>query len=237
MSEEEKRDAFLSSFKRLEAFLVRRTRGADGFSSFAQALGEAHSRKLIPGVLDGATYDFLRSAGELRNLLSHNDALCTPDASFLARFFSVVDHLLHPVRCLDVATPYAKMVKAQMGDPVGPLLSTMRDEGISHVPVVSSGRWVGVFSVSTLWEKALAGGFTYSLKLPISSFSPYLREHQNERFLFVRPDVSAHEVKGLWKKKKPRERRAAVVFLTADGTPRGKLVGLLTEADLLQVDA
>lgn len=236
VGEEKRVEIFISNFKSLEAFLSRKANVKENFVPFSQALNYVYSKKIFPGVLTGENYDFLRSAAELRNVLSHNNDICSPTAKFVHRFVRLSNALIYPAKALDIATPLGKMLTCSLKDQTGELIEKMNENGFSHVPVVEKGKFIGVFSVSTLFDRALKEPFTYSPEKTVEDFKEYLMNHTNERFLYVLPTVSAYSLKGSLTKSKSHERRTAVIFVTSNGTNRGNLLGMITETDLLKLE-
>lgn len=228
-------DLFLTTFKTFESYLSRLVGKTNEYTSYSQCLNMAYSKKLNP-IIDGQTYDFLRSVGELRNLLSHNNELCFPTFELLYKFISITDSIMYPLKSIDIATKTNDMIKANMDDKVIDVIDKMNDKSITHVPVIQQNKLVGVFSVSTLFDKALLGDYKYDKSLKISDFSDALNNHSSERFLFVDSNISAIYLKDMLKKTKKHEKRAAVIFVTDNGKSDGKLLGLITETDLLKLN-
>lgn len=237
MSDDKKNEVFLASFKKLEAFLSRKAAVKDNFIPFSQALNIVYSKRMCGDVLNGENYDFLRSAAELRNVLSHNNFICFPTSQFLYKFLFLSDSLLYPQKSIDIATKYKNLLTCSLDDFVSDLIVTMNERGLTHVPVVENGRLIGVFSVSSFFDKALHGAFNYESNVRIKDFEDCLKDHSTERFIFVPPYVSAYSLKGMLRKNKSHERRPAVIFVTSDGTNKGNLLGLITETDLLKLEA
>lgn len=234
MNDEARTEIFLATFKTFEAFLSRLVKTKGEFTSYSQALNIAYSQKLSP-ILTGDNYDFLRSVGELRNILSHNNDVCNPNPEFLYKFLLIADSMMYPLKSIDIATPYSKMMKASMNYKVGKLIFNMKEKGFTHVPVAENNKLIGVFSVSTFFDKALTGGFSYSPNDTVKDYESLLDSHNTERFIFVSKDVSAFSLRDMLKKTKVHEKRAAVIFVTDNGSNNGKLLGMITETDLLKI--
>ena len=112
-------------------------------------------------------------------------------------------------------------------------MKKMQRMGFSHIPVVSEGEFIGVFSISTVFSYALKYGITE--ELTIGDFAEFLPpdKHENERFKFMHKDVSLFEVRSEFEKKPFRSKKLAVIFLTENGTPNSKIIGLLTPWDVI----
>ena len=103
MNDEARTEIFLATFKTFEAFLSRLVKTKGEFTSYSQALNIAYSQKLSP-ILTGDNYDFLRSVGELRNILSHNNDVCNPNPEFLYKFLLIADSMMYPLKSIILCT-------------------------------------------------------------------------------------------------------------------------------------
>ena len=84
MTEEERIDCFLTVFKDLEKELVRISRLKDDYISFSRALNHIYYNRMNPVVSQRDCYDFLKTASDLRNILSHENDVCAPSEKFPA---------------------------------------------------------------------------------------------------------------------------------------------------------
>lgn len=231
-----KRNAlFLATFKSLEAYFSRLVNSKAEYISFSQALNTAYSKKLTPGILTGENYDFLKSASEFRNLLSHNNDVCYATPSFLLRFLTLADGFLYPVKAIDISTLYEKLIMCSCSSNVLETIKKMRDGCISHVPVVEGGKLQGIFSAGTLFDIAADDETQFSKNWTMKDILPYLNRHSNEDFVYVKPSLPAVDVSSLFNKSASHQKRTAVVFVTSDGTSKGMLLGMITPADLLKI--
>lgn len=233
MDPSKRTDTFLSQFKAFEAFLSRIV-GSEKYTSYSQCLNTIYSKRLISS-LNGDDYDFLKSAGELRNIISHHDQICDPSSCFLYKFIRLTDFFMYPVSCKDIATPYSKMMVRNPSATMGDLLMEMKKKSFTHVPIVESDRLIGVFSMSSFYENATKGEFAYKPTMKVSEFVIDLDSHSSEKFLFVDSKMSAIHLIDMFKKTVEHEKRTAVVFVTTDGTKNGRLLGMITQTDLIKL--
>ena len=99
----------------------------------------------------------------------------------------------NPPVAVKTMTPFDALMKCSMTDHVIWLIRRMNAQGFSHVPIVSSGYLVGVFSTATVFsylekygEKSITG------ETEISEFSEFLpvEAHITESYRFCAPDAS-----------------------------------------------
>lgn len=229
---------FLEEFKKLEAELISVAKIRDDYVSFSRALNKVYYERLNPVVADVDVYEFLKTASDLRNILVHRLEVCEPTAVFLAKFKKTVKEITNPAKCLDVCTKGADLVSCHPGNLVREVAAIMVEAGLSHIPVLTGEGIVGVFSRTSFFEYyAQRGKLETTEDFTIRDLLDVIRleQHSNERYLFVSPKTPVYEVYKVISKKEPKARRLSCVFVTQNGRSDGKLVGIITETDLVKM--
>ena len=237
MTDQERLEAFLEEFRDLENRLAELAGNRDGsFSSYSRSLQNVYKYRKSPILLQGDNYTFLKSCGELRNVVTHNNDVAYPTQECYERFVELSKRIRFPKRAIDIATTGKKLLTCTPDTKVLSLVRKMVSLGLSHVPVIQGERVVGVFSSSTLFDRysddgnlgmdgnSLIGDFEEQIEL----FS-----HRNETYLFTKPDSILYEFAERVENRR-EGRRIAAVLVTSDGTREGKLLGIITQADLLK---
>lgn len=182
--------------------------------------------------------DKLDLCREIRNFLSHHsdmdgEPIIEPSESIIHFLDEVIHFVERPPLAIGYCTIYENVLKTSPAQKAQTVMKKMQRMGFSHVPVISEGEFIGVFSISTVFSYALKYGITEDLT--IGDFEEFLSpdKHENERFKFMHKDVSLFDVRSEFEKKPFRSKKLAVIFLTDNGTPYGKIVGLLTPWDVI----
>lgn len=237
MNEEERKNLFLKEFKELEERLVILSRLKGDYVSYSRALDKVHYAGYDPLVMEDNVFQFLKTAGDLRNLLSHENDVAVPTESFLKEFSEVKDAVCSPVTAFDICTKGENLLTCGPLSQVDALVKRMGEKHLSHVPVIKNHQVVGVFSTTTFFEaymlkgrrdfpKDLAVGDLVDLH-KLSSF--------NDEFLFVGKDENARNLLDRFRKKNENQKRVSCLFVTYSGSPEESLIGIITETDLLKV--
>lgn len=228
-------EEFLDAFKELEAYVVSISKLNDDYVSFSRALNKVHFDNLNPVIADNNTFDFLKTASDLRNLLSHRNDVCMPTDDFLNKFIKISNLIIHPYNCYDLSTK--DIISINYGTPISEVCRLMVKYSLSHLPILVNGVVKGVFSRTTFFEAYSKVG---SLTLDddtytVADFKTYcdLHSHSSEFYLFVDKEASMYDAITKMKKKNKHEKRVCAIFITDDGSINGKLVGLITESDLI----
>ncbi len=179
---------------------------------------------------------------EVRNILTHSAAIdgqppIMPSQPLVDSLQKIIDYLESPPLALEVCTPFSKLLTTHPNQRAMGVMQKMKDRGYSHIPVIDYGKFVGVFSVSTL--------FSYALENPnagigadsrISDFSRWLDidNHASERFEFMPRDVGVDIARKEFDTVGSDRKRLAMIFLTENGKKGEKILGVLTPWDAIK---
>lgn len=235
MEEASRREEFLTLFKRLEKLLVGIADIRDGdYVSFSRALNKVYYDKLNPVISDYEIYSFLRSASDLRNLLSHENDVCVPTDAFIRKTERILERLEHPLSLFDICTK--KVAFCSLDDSLSSVMRRMEELSLSHFPILESGKCIGVFSRSTLFDATLQG-IRYDEASHIRDFLEVIgvSEHHNEAFLFVSKGTSTDKVFSYLANRKPHHKNIACIYVTEHGKKEEPLLGVCTLTDLTKI--
>lgn len=234
MEERDRADLFLDRYRALEEELNKKY-GSDEKSFGSPVVRFINDKESKP------YRDKLNLCREIRNFLSHHsefdgERIIQPSESMVRFLEEVTDYLRRPPLALECATLYADILKTTLSQKAQTVMKKMERQGFSHVPVIEGGECVGVFSVSTIFTYALANGMEdIRDNMLIGDFAEYLPadKHSTERFRFVGKEATIYDVRGEFERKNRSGKRLAAVFITDNGSSRGKILGMLTSHDLI----
>lgn len=235
MTEKERIDSFLSAFRELENHVLSIAKiRDDGHVSFSRALNDIYYQRKNPYVCDYGNYDFLKTCADLRNILSHENDVCAPSESFLSRFLSLKEKIIHPLTCYGIASK--KIVSCKMDDSLFSVLKMMEYRSLSHIPVLDpDGTVQGIFSRSTIFDYvSMNEELENPSKMTIRDFEEFLPldAHLNERFLFVsKYDKVDHIYPELFKSRE-HEKNLSLILVTEHGRSTERLLGIVTLTDM-----
>ena len=222
-------DTFLSMYRVLEGILDRKYAG----------LGRKVSSVVMEYLQDAESEPVraqLNVCREIRNLLTHNSdgqgkPLVEPSQEVLDNLYNIISYVQKPQPALMFATKADRIMRASPNDRVMDVMRRMEKHGYSHVPVMDDDKIVGVFSKSALFSRIVRGG-KIEENTRIREFGDLVRL-DDVRYLILDPDATYLDVRGKFEKYTDRNRRVAVVFITATGDEGGELMGMLTPWDVM----
>lgn len=229
-------DRFLYIFKELEKEVISLTDiKSDDYIPFSRALNQIYKDKSSPLISDYDNYSYLRSASDLRNLLSHENDTCVPTEEFIKKGETLLAKLQHPVTVYDIATKDIESCKKE--EKVSSVMEKMNQLGLSHFPILDEkGRVNGVFSRSSIFDGILQGIY-YQKESLIMDYEAVslISAHLNESFLFVSKRTTADKVFSYLQNRAPHKKNVACILITENGRKEERLLGICTLSDLAKV--
>jgi predicted transcriptional regulator len=228
-------ERFLRAFKELENELLSIAQiPSDGHVSFSKALNEVYYSRKNPIISEYEKYDFLKTAADIRNILSHENDACVPTEEYVSKFEKLVDAIIHPLTCYDVCT--RKIHSCRKDDLLFDVLSKMDSYMLSHIPVLDEDGVVqGIFSRNTLFDYVCTRkNFQFDENTRLTQFEEFLPldKHLNEAYLFVSRNCKVNEIYSRLFKNREHEKNVSLLLVTHDGRKSQKLLGVVSTTDL-----
>lgn len=229
---------FIRAYNELDHFMDLKLNRDSRYNSYYQRIIELSKRdstfrkhKLI-----------LHSFGELRNAIVHDfgrdnmEIIAEPHLKQVELFERILREVMDPPKALDtIAVRFKNLYTASMEAPVREVMTNMTREGFSYVPVMEEGRMIGVFSDETIFQYVRQEGFVDIRKeFRLKDLALYLtvEAHEKETFQFASRKESVADLEERLVNTSKGEKRLEVVFLTENGRPEEKLLGMVTVWDL-----
>ncbi|MBQ3106622.1 MAG: CBS domain-containing protein [Eggerthellaceae bacterium] len=227
-------DEFLDLYRQLESHIKE---------SFPQAGSSAVSwlsrRKEFRHL--STELDYCR---EVRNLLSHREKIdgayaVEPSESMLGTLRATIERIANPAKAHGIMVPRDKVVAKSMDDLVRPAMAVMLKEKFSRVPLLDDGRVVGVFSetalLACLVDQQIIGIDDSTRFAQLEKYLP-LKAHASESFRFVPRNMYVSELADLFEEADRAQDRIGMVFVTQNGKPSERLLGIITAWDIASLD-
>lgn len=239
MTDKERIEEFLSAFKDLEKELVSIAHLNDDFVSFSRALNYIYYNQLNPVVSNRDNYDFLKTASDLRNILSHENNVCSPSEEFLSKFLHVSQAIISPLNCYQLASK--DITSVHDCDEVMKVIRIMDEKKLTHIPIIDEkGLVKGIFSRSTFFDFAMIHeSVSIDDSYQVSDFSSVtgLDSHSNESFFFVSRYTNVLKAFSMIRKNKAHDKGVGLLLVTEHGKANEKLLGIITATDLAKVSS
>jgi len=184
--------------------------------------------------------DQLETCREIRNLLTHSanlggEPIVEPSAPVVAAMEEVLNFVRKPPLALDYATKWDQVMKAHLHQKVLRLMEVMDKNGYSHIPVLNDGEFCGVFSVGSVFQYILrTGGKGIKPETTVAELGRHIQvDAHMENYDFVPKDATYLSVRRKFEKVRGKNKRISVIFITENGKPSERVLGMLTPWDVL----
>ncbi|MBR4136054.1 MAG: hypothetical protein IKU03_06575 [Bacteroidales bacterium] len=177
----------------------------------------------------------------LRNLLSHRDwskggqdLVVVTDAAL--KQVNTLYYSLNPQTLMRIAIPRSRIFSPAWQNSVLSTMKVMILNDYSYVPVMDGAVVEGVFSANVVMrylaekaENAIPETLTFL------DIKPYLSDQLGEgcKYDFISSDATLEDASRKFQASKNRTHRPDVLFITDDGRYSGKLLAMITPADLV----
>lgn len=180
---------------------------------------------------------------KIRNLLSHGE--CKVEGKVAIEINeNIIEKLKEIISLLEnpplVASRYiTEMFVVDLEEKLENLIKTMNEKKISHVPVLDKDKkLVGVFSENTIFSKLsedeiIEIGKEYKVK----DYEKYIKleNHSSEYFDFIKRNEELASAQNLFNKSIKKDKKLVMLFVTENGKKTGKILGIITPWDLLDM--
>ena len=184
--------------------------------------------------------DKLEVCREIRNLLTHSanlggEPIVEPSAPVVEAMEQVLEFVRRPPLAIDYATRWDQVMKAHLHQKVLRLMDVMDKNGYSHIPVLEGGEFCGVFSVGAVFQYVLrTGGKGLKQETTLADMGKHLQiDSHMENYDFVPQNATYLSVRRKFEKVRGKNKRISVIFITENGKPGERMLGMLTPWDVL----
>lgn len=224
-------EIFLDKYRQLES-AIRAEYRIDSNTSPVYYLMNSPSFRSIRAELD-----YCR---EVRNLLSHTPKInqgfgVEPSKELITLLDETIHKIQNPVRARQIAIPRGSVLCKSLDDFVLPTMREMDEKVYTHVPILQNDVVCGVFSENTVLSYLVDEEIVCIDKtMRFSDLTNYLPldKHRAESFRFASINAPIGEISELFERALKDTDRIGMVFLTSNGKPNEKLLGILTAWDI-----
>lgn len=184
----------------------------------------------------------LKAFGNLRNAIVHNpeqknaDPIAEPHEYVIKKYLYIVNLVKNPPTAYgSVAIKVDKLYTTTLEASAVAVMKEMTKHTYTHVPVIDNNSVIGVFSESTLLNYfADKGEVLLEKDVRIEEFIDYIPfdKHKSEYFDFISKKTLLTEVEAMFQGELEENRRLGVIFITEDGKPSQKILGIITAWDM-----
>jgi predicted transcriptional regulator len=239
MNEAERTKKFIQQYNKLDAFLRSHIPKSQHVEHGLLLQDAAQKFSVVQRHLSD-----LRTFSQLRNILVHdmyrfkNEVIAIPTLEIVERYEQIVKAVLNPPTAMSIAVPASALFTVKSEDNALKAMAIMNKKTFTHVPVLRGSHMEGVFSENTVFSYLVREKESIiDESMKIGDFEGFLGldQHPSEKFAFVARDATIEQVQTVFSEAMKTHTRIGMIFITANGLQKEKLLGIITAWDLATV--
>jgi len=138
---------------------------------------------------------------------------------------------------LEFGTPVERILCAHKNDKLAHVMSNMRKNGYSHVPVMEKGKICGVLSIRSIFDYLAEEGLEClhsDSRIADLGDAISLERNIGVRYLFMPENTNIEAVRAAFERYTDKNRRISAVFISKNGTEDDELICILTPWDVMK---
>lgn len=183
----------------------------------------------------------IRCCRELRNFLQHNIKIngkyAVTASDFTIDFLEkLISRVKNPEMCIKYSIPLEKVFYKELSDNVRETMYLMRKYKYTHVPILSGGKVIGVFSEYTAFNFFLE---RYEDKIDRKTTfkdifdSISLKYGTGEIFVFASLNASLSKIESIFEEGVRKNEKVKMIFLTKTGDSSEPLEAIISNWDII----
>ncbi len=227
-------ERFLTAFNRIEKRLrlIVNSGRSIGFSKMVRML------KNTDAVVRRYSDDLLEYA-ELRNAIVHNKidmtfSIAEPHDSVVFRIESIEKELVEPRK---VAPQFInKVISFQHSESLSHLLAMVHEKRITKFPIYHNGYFKGLISQRAITCWLAESTYAEGKELMDTKVEEVLKYTTKDNFQFISVETTILEAIEIFKKQIGRGNRLEALLITKHGRASEKLIGIITNIDIIGME-
>jgi predicted transcriptional regulator len=184
----------------------------------------------------------LREYSELRNAIVHQTKgkpIAEPYDETVADLKRIIDFIKKPPTAYEIASK--PVYKCSSGDLISSVVKKMTEQVYTHIPVLHDGKFIGVFSESSIIRWLGSSTDKDGFLLDLTKIGQ-IKEHfdkENDTFCgfkFVSRRKDAFSIKDEFLSFVEQTKRLGAIFVTENGKKEEDILGIVTSWDLPKIN-
>ncbi len=184
----------------------------------------------------------LASLKEIRNFYQHKRRLGSkdwviPSVEAICKLDEIIEFSKKRKRVMEIAISSDKIFSRRITDSVKPTMKEMREKLFTHVPIIDSGKVIGIFDENSIFGYLAENEVLLENDddITFEEIKDYLNieGREMETFLFVSRTTFVDDLEVEFEEAYKRDVRLGAIFVTATGNRNETVLGMITPWDIL----
>jgi CBS domain-containing protein len=207
------------------------------YTSYSRKIYYIKKHRLEPIFENNKEFDMIKKAGEIRNIIVHNNDLVVPSEEFLNQFESLVERITMPQKVEEVMTRFNKLKTADLSERLGNVVNVLKEYGFASVPILENNEVIGFFTEKTLFDYLTLSDRLVDKDMRIKDLIEVINFDQKPRayFKFIPRDMTVDEAYQFFMEDFKDKHELMLLLVTEHGKETESLLGIVALRDLKNV--
>lgn len=231
-------EKLMQLYNELDTYLrVKHFNNNASYTSYSRKIYYIKKHHLEPVFENDEDFDLLKKAGEIRNIVVHNNNLVTPSASFMTQFEVLVDRITKPKRVDQIMTKYSILKKADINDRLSDVIEIIKTHKFASIPILDQGKVIGFFTEKTLFDFVSESDRIVDKDMRIKDLIDVINYDKKPRayYAFIARDLTVDEAYQFFLDDFKHKHELILLLVTEHGKEAEKLLGIVALRDLKNV--
>lgn len=233
-----KEDQFIELYNQLdEYFRVKYFNNNPSYTSYSRKIYFIRNHKLEPVLMNEKNFDVFKKAGEIRNIISHNNDVIIPSDSFLETFKSLVKRVISPKRVDQIMTKYGDLITKDVNDRLQDAIEVLEQKGYNSIPILDHEKFIGMFTEKTLFDYLTISNRIIDKQMKISDLQDAINLDSKPRayYQYISRKMNVEEAYQLFIEDFKNKHQLMLLLVTENGLKGENLLGIVALRDLKNV--
>ncbi|MFP4478475.1 MAG: CBS domain-containing protein [Candidatus Izemoplasmatales bacterium] len=226
---------FLELFNKLDTYLrVKHFNNNPSYMSYVRKLFYIKKHHLEPIISRDLYFDTLRTAGEIRNILAHNNDIVVPSDDFLNAFKDLVERITEPKNVSQIMTRFSNLQTLTENNRLSEVINLMKRSGYASIPILRDNQLLGMFTERTVFDYLTISNRIIDQDMKIKEFHEVIDLDHDPKayFKMVPKDMSVDTAYEIFINDFKEKRHLILLLVTENGKVNEKLLGVVALRDL-----
>jgi CBS domain-containing protein len=204
------------------------------YMSYTSKIYYIRKHKLEPILSNDQNFDCLKKAGEIRNIIAHNNDVIVPSDNFFNQFQSLVERIIAPLRADQIMTPFSRLKTATLDTRLDQMIHLLKSTGFGSIPIMKNHELVGLFTEKTVFDYLTISDRIIDKDMRLKDMIEVIDLDQKPRayFDFIGRDMSIDDAYQIYTDDFKKNHELIVLLVTEHGIDTEKLLGIVTLRDI-----
>lgn len=230
-----KEQKFIDLFNQLDEYLrIKHFNNNSSYTSYVKKLFYVKKHKLEPLIQRNSNFDILKKAGDIRNIVVHNQNIIVPSDSFLKQFEILVKRITQPKMVSEIMTQYRDLLTKDMDDRLSDVIDLMKEKGFASIPILDGKDFVGMFTEKTMFDYLTISNRIVDKNMNLRSLLPVIDLDKEPRayFKFINKSMAVDEAYQIFMDDFKLKHQLILLLVTENGKKDEQLLGIVALRDL-----